>query len=71
MLAPRLAGARDWHLLDPAARVATLLGRSDEAQAIMAQLNHQGYVPLEPWPEPDPLVVRNQDSNTQKGGSDQ
>jgi eukaryotic-like serine/threonine-protein kinase len=60
LLAPRLAGTRNWRLLDPAARLATCLGRSDEARATIAQLNLLGYVPLDPWPEPErPDVARN------------
>jgi hypothetical protein len=54
-LAPRLSGTRDWHLLDPAARAAAWLGRSDEARALIAQLDSLGYVPLDPWPATDRL----------------
>jgi tetratricopeptide (TPR) repeat protein len=50
VLAPRLSNTRDWRLLDPAARVAVLTGRTDEARALIAQLNKMGYVPLTPWP---------------------
>ncbi len=53
VLAPRLRGSGDWHLLDPAARAALLLGRSDEARAEIAQLTLFGYVPLDPWPALD------------------
>jgi serine/threonine protein kinase len=49
-LSPRLSNTRDWRLLDPAARVAALTGRSEEARAILAQLASSGYVPLDPWP---------------------
>jgi serine/threonine-protein kinase len=55
LLAPRLSGTRDWRLLDPAARVAAWLGRSEEARDRIAQLNLLGYVPLDPWPEADRL----------------
>jgi serine/threonine-protein kinase len=55
LLAPRLPGTRDWRLLDPAARVAAWLGRSEEAHDRIAQLNLLGYVPLDPWPDADRL----------------
>jgi hypothetical protein len=55
LLAPRLPGTRDWRLLDPAARVAAWLGRSEEARAKIAQLTLLGYVPLDPWPDADRL----------------
>jgi len=51
LLAPRLAGTRDWRLLDPAARAAARLGRLDEARALVARLDQLGYVPGEPWPD--------------------
>ncbi len=51
LLAPRITGCRDWRLLDPAARAADDLGRTELAREIIAQLNQIGYVPLEPWPE--------------------
>jgi serine/threonine-protein kinase len=51
LLAPRLREAADWRILDPAARVATLLGQRAEAADIVAQLTRIGYVPLEPWPD--------------------
>lgn len=53
LLSPRLPGSRDRVLLDPAARVAALLGHTEEARAIIAQLNFIGYVPLNPWPSID------------------
>ncbi|HUJ43801.1 MAG TPA: protein kinase [Opitutaceae bacterium] len=53
LLAPRLPGSRDWRLLDPAARAAAWLGRSEEARDRIAQLNLLGYVPLDPWPDAD------------------
>ena len=53
LLAPRLPNTRDWRLLDPAARAAAWMGRSEEAHAVVAQLNLLGYVPLDPWPEAD------------------
>jgi len=53
MLAPRTRGSRDWRLLDPAARAAAWLGRSEEARATIERLNLLGYVPLDPWPDPD------------------
>ena len=65
LLAPRLPGTRDWRLLDPAARVAARLGRSEEAHDRIAQLNLLGYVPLDPWPDaakssvaPPPIPIR-------------
>ena len=54
LLAPRTARGCDWRLLDPAARAAARLGRSDEARAIIRRLSLIGYVPLDPWPAPDP-----------------
>jgi serine/threonine-protein kinase len=54
LLAPQLAGTRDWRLLDPAARAAAWLGRSAEARAHITQLTSLGYVPLDPWPDADP-----------------
>ena len=53
MLAPRLNGTRDWRLLDPAARVAAKLGRSEDARATISKLTQLGYVPLDPWPDMD------------------
>jgi tetratricopeptide (TPR) repeat protein len=65
LLAPRLAGTRDWRLLDPAARAAAWLGRSEEAHATIAQLNLLGYVPLDPWPVADrPSAARSSDHQT-------
>jgi serine/threonine-protein kinase len=62
LLAPRLPGTRDWRLLDPAARVAAWLGRSEEAHDRIAQLNLLGYVPLDPWPHADrPGVAKSPD----------
>jgi len=62
LLAPRLLGTRDWRLLDPAARVAAWLGRSEEAHDRIAQLNLLGYVPLDPWPDADrPGAARSSD----------
>jgi serine/threonine protein kinase/tetratricopeptide (TPR) repeat protein len=51
LLAPRLVGTRDWRLLDPAARAAIRLNRTDMAQSLITQLDRIGYVPLEPWPK--------------------
>jgi tetratricopeptide (TPR) repeat protein len=56
LLAPRIADSRHWRLLDPAARVAALLGREDQAQALISELKHIGYVPLQPWPEVIPSL---------------
>jgi serine/threonine protein kinase/tetratricopeptide (TPR) repeat protein len=50
-LAPRTRGSHDWQLLDPSARVATWLGRQEDARAIISDLTQRGYVPLDPWPE--------------------
>jgi serine/threonine-protein kinase len=53
LLTPHLQpDTRDRRLLDPAARAAMLLGRTDEARARIAQLDRLGYIPLDPWPEP-------------------
>jgi eukaryotic-like serine/threonine-protein kinase len=57
LLAPRLPGTHDWRLLDPAARVARRLGRTEVANAIIAQLDRLGYVPLDPWPVANGLDV--------------
>ena len=54
LLAPRLANSRDWRLLDPAARVAAVLGHPEKARALIAQLSQMGYVPLDPWPSVNP-----------------
>jgi eukaryotic-like serine/threonine-protein kinase len=51
------AGTRHWRVLDPAARVATLMGQTEEAEALIVQLNQQGYVPLEPWPHAEPIIL--------------
>ena len=53
LLAPWIRASRDWRLLDPAARVATCLGRSGQARATIDRLNSFGYVPLDPWPDQD------------------
>jgi eukaryotic-like serine/threonine-protein kinase len=53
-----LAGeTRHWRVLDPAARVAALLGLAAEARSLTAQLEQQDYVPLEPWPVSTPIVL--------------
>jgi tetratricopeptide (TPR) repeat protein len=54
LLAPRLANSRDWRLLDPAARVAAVLGHPEKARALIARLSQMGYVPLDPWPNVNP-----------------
>jgi eukaryotic-like serine/threonine-protein kinase len=46
----------DTRLLDPAARAAYRLGRTERAKEIRTQLEHIGYVPLEPWPETAPVL---------------
>lgn len=51
MLSPRVAHSRDWRLLDPAARVAAVLGHPEKARALIARLSQMGYVPLDPWPK--------------------
>ena len=51
LVAPRLKDSRDWHLLDPGARAAALLGRPAEARALIQTLNLVGYVPPDPWPD--------------------
>lgn len=50
LLLPLPPDCRDWHLLDPAARLATALGRLDEARQWIARLSSLDYVPREPWP---------------------
>jgi tetratricopeptide (TPR) repeat protein len=68
VLAPRMRESRDWRLLDPAARAAALLGRSDEARAWIGQLNLLGYVPLDPWPTPkDSGATKNPDIQQKQG----
>ena len=54
LLEPRLANSRDWRLLDPAARVAAVLGHPEKARAFITQLSQMGYVPLDPWPGVNP-----------------
>jgi tetratricopeptide (TPR) repeat protein len=54
LLAPRIQGSRNWQLLDPAARAASHLGRSDEARAMIAELTLLGYTPVDPWPDFEP-----------------
>ncbi len=49
LLAPYLKDSRDWQILDPAARAAANLGRSDEALREIRLLTQLGYVPLDPW----------------------
>jgi hypothetical protein len=50
LIAPLSHRASDWRLLDPAARAAAGMGRTDEARAAIEHLNLIGYVPLDPWP---------------------
>ena len=57
LLAPHLAGARDWRVLDPAARLALLLERNDEARELVRQLAGLNYHPLQPWPAPGDFPV--------------
>jgi len=60
LLAPWIRNSRDWRLLDPAARAAAWLGRSDEARATIDKLNSFGYVPPDPWPDQGrPAAARN------------
>jgi hypothetical protein len=47
---PRLAGSRNWRLLDPGARVLAALGRWQESRALSEQLTRLRYEPLTPWP---------------------
>ena len=51
VVAPKLPGAKDWRLLDPAARATFFTGHVSDAIAMMKQLGDHGYVPLDPWPE--------------------
>jgi tetratricopeptide (TPR) repeat protein len=46
----RARESNHWRLLDPVARVLSLLGRGEDAAAIIARLRKFGYEPLEPWP---------------------
>jgi tetratricopeptide (TPR) repeat protein len=48
-----LSGSINYQVLDPAARAAALTGRADKARALIQKLTLLGYVPLDPWPEPD------------------
>jgi hypothetical protein len=48
--------SRDWRAIDPAARLARLLGERDRAAALISQLGQIGYVPVEPWPEPLTMI---------------
>jgi serine/threonine protein kinase len=50
LIAPLPHRASDWRLLDPAARAAAGMGRTDEARATIQHLHLIGYVPLDPWP---------------------
>ena len=65
LLAPHIQGSRNWQLLDPAARAASHLGRTDEARAIVARLTLLGYVPANPWPGQEQPFARKSD-NPQK-----
>ncbi|MDO8542303.1 MAG: serine/threonine-protein kinase [Opitutaceae bacterium] len=56
VLGPIDPKCRDWRILDLAARLARLLGRNQDAAAIISQLTAIGFVPFEPWPEPIPAV---------------
>lgn len=51
LLTPRLSNSQDWRLLEPAARALALLGRQKESLALIAQLEHLGFHPIETWPE--------------------
>ena len=50
LVAQRLDGSRDWHLLDPAARALAVLGREEEGRKLVARLVNIGYHPLDPLP---------------------
>jgi tetratricopeptide (TPR) repeat protein len=50
LLAPRQASSQDWAILDPYARALALLGRGEEARAVIERLQNFGYIPLQPWP---------------------
>jgi tetratricopeptide (TPR) repeat protein len=50
LLRPLVSDSLDWRLLDPAARVAAALGRTEEARRFIERLQKTGYVPLDPWP---------------------
>jgi eukaryotic-like serine/threonine-protein kinase len=52
LLGPMDEKTTDWRILDPAARLAVLLGQEGRARTYMSQLEKFGYAPLEPWPEP-------------------
>jgi tRNA A-37 threonylcarbamoyl transferase component Bud32/tetratricopeptide (TPR) repeat protein len=46
----RLPASNNWRILDPAARVFAVVGQGNRQRAIIEQLQHLGYAPLEPWP---------------------
>ncbi len=50
LLSGYLKDSHDWRILEPAARAAANLGRTEEARREMLLLRQLGYVPLEPWP---------------------
>jgi hypothetical protein len=54
ILTPRIAESRDWRLLDPAARAALNLTRSQIGRDLVARLDQIGYVPVDPWPHEQP-----------------
>jgi len=49
LIGPRLAGASDWRILEPAAQALVLLGRPAEAQPLLEQLRRFGYRSLDPF----------------------
>src|SRR5262249_17736663 len=51
LLTPYLTSTNDWRVLQPAARLAVLLGRDDAARNLITRLDHFGYQPAEPWPD--------------------
>jgi eukaryotic-like serine/threonine-protein kinase len=57
LLVPMLEGSNNWRILDPAARIAALLGQRDESGRFVSRLNDFGYIPLEPWPDVEPLLL--------------
>jgi hypothetical protein len=63
LIVSRKRGESDWRLLDPDARAAIWMGRSEEARATISRLTLLGYVPLDPWPDPDrPAATENRNT---------
>ena len=50
LLEPRLTGSNHWRILQPAAHAYALTGQPERSRALIDQLDHLGFRPLEPWP---------------------